>query len=77
MPLGMAMRLWIRAAVRRYSVTINLRLEAWLQENKASIHEQIERGGAQFERGEGFNKEESISRLDAKKAAWRVEQRRA
>lgn len=57
-------------------MTINFRSEAWLQENKASIHEQIEQGFAQFERGEGLSKEESLSQLDAKKAAWRTEQRR-
>ena len=51
--------------------------EAWLQENKAAIHEKIERGFGQFERCEGLNKEESLSELEAKKAAWRTEQHRA
>jgi antitoxin ParD1/3/4 len=44
--------------------------EAWLQENRAAIHEKIEQGFRQFERGEGLTKEESLSELEAKKAAW-------
>jgi hypothetical protein len=51
--------------------------ESWLQKDKAAIHEKIERGFGQFELGEGLNKEESFSELEAKKAAWRTEQHRA
>lgn len=50
--------------------------ETWLQENQGAIHNQIERGFAQFERGEGLTKEDSSSLLEAKKAAWRTNQRR-
>ena len=51
--------------------------EAWLQENGEAIHEKIERGFSQFEHGDGLTPEESLARLEAKKAAWRAEQRRA
>jgi antitoxin ParD1/3/4 len=50
--------------------------EDWLQENKAEIGAKIERGLAQFERGEGLTPDESQARLAARKAAWRAEQRR-
>jgi len=36
----------------------------------------IERGIAQFERGEGLTPEDSMARLESKKTAWRDEQRR-
>lgn len=51
--------------------------EEWLRENREAITEKIERGFAQFERGEGLTPEESLARLEAKKAAWRAENRRA
>jgi antitoxin ParD1/3/4 len=47
--------------------------ESWLQENRADINEKIERGLAQFERGDGLTPEESLAQLDAKKAAWRAD----
>ena len=47
--------------------------ESWLQENRGAINEKIERGLAQFERGEGLTPEESLAQLDAKKAAWRAD----
>ncbi len=50
--------------------------ECWLQQNRAVINEKIERGFAQFERGEGLTSEESLAGLEAKKAAWRAGQRR-
>ncbi len=50
--------------------------EDWIQENRAAINAKIERGFAQFERGEGLTLEESLTRLEAKKAAWRADQRR-
>ncbi|MBI3696970.1 MAG: type II toxin-antitoxin system ParD family antitoxin [Acidobacteria bacterium] len=50
--------------------------EDWLQESREAINEKIERGFAQFERGEGLTPEESLTRLEAKKVAWRAEQRR-
>jgi antitoxin ParD1/3/4 len=50
--------------------------ESWLQENRGAINEKIERGLAQFERGEGLTAEESLTQLEAKKVAWRAEQRR-
>jgi antitoxin ParD1/3/4 len=50
--------------------------ESWLQENRGAINEKIERGLAQFERGEGLTPEESLAQLEAKKAVWRAEQRR-
>lgn len=50
--------------------------ESWLQENKGAINEKIERGLAQFERGEGLTAEESLAQLEAKKVVWRAEHRR-
>ena len=50
--------------------------EGWLQQNRAAINEKIERGFAQFERGEGLTSEESLAQLETKKAAWRAQQRR-
>lgn len=50
--------------------------ESWLQENRGAINEKIERGLAEFERGEGLTPEESLAQLEAKKAVWRAEQRR-
>jgi len=47
--------------------------ESWLQESKGAINEKIERGIAQFERGEGLTPEESLAQLDAKKVAWRAD----
>ena len=35
--------------------------EEWLQENRAVISEKIERGFAQFERGEGLTPEASLA----------------
>jgi antitoxin ParD1/3/4 len=51
--------------------------EDWLQENRQAISEKIERGLDQLERGEGLTPEESLDRLDVKKAEWRANQRRA
>lgn len=51
--------------------------EDWLRENKEAIGEQIERAFAQFERGEGLTPEESLARLETKKAAWRTQRRHA
>ena len=50
--------------------------ESWLQENRGAINGKIARGVAQFERGEGLTPEESLVQLEAKRAAWRAEQRR-
>src|SRR5690349_14059700 len=47
--------------------------ESWLQENKGAINEKIERGLAQFERGEGLTQEDSLAQLEARKAAWRAD----
>jgi putative addiction module CopG family antidote len=49
--------------------------EHWLHQNKASIDEKIERGLAQFERGEGLTNDAARERLEAKKTAWRAERR--
>ena len=51
--------------------------EEWLQANKAAIQEKIERGLTELERGEGLTPEESLAQLEAKKEAWRDQQRRA
>jgi putative addiction module CopG family antidote len=50
--------------------------EEWLQENRADIHDKIERAFGQFERGEGLTAEESVARLEAKKVARRAQHRR-
>jgi len=39
--------------------------ENWLQQNREGINEKIERG-------EGLKPEESLARMEAKKAAWRT-----
>jgi antitoxin ParD1/3/4 len=44
--------------------------EAWLQENKEAINAKIDRGLAQFDRGEGIPGDELRTRLAADKAAW-------
>ncbi len=44
--------------------------EAWLQENKEAINAKIERGLAQFDRGEGTPGDQLRTRLAADKAAW-------
>ena len=43
--------------------------------NRQAIEDKIDRAFDQFERGEGLTAEESLARLEAKKAAWRSEQR--
>jgi len=50
--------------------------EEWVKKNREAVQEKIERAFGQFERGEGLTAEESLARLEAKKAAWRAEQRR-
>lgn len=47
--------------------------EAWLLENKNAIHEKIERGLAQLDRGEGIPGDQLRARLEADKAAWLAE----
>ena len=42
--------------------------EVWLQENKAAIHAEIERGLAKLDRGEGIAGEKLRDRLEADKA---------
>jgi antitoxin ParD1/3/4 len=44
--------------------------EAWLQENKAAIHEKIGQGIAELDRGEGLSSQNARSRLQEQKAAW-------
>lgn len=43
----------------------------WLEQNRASIREKIERGLAQFEHGQGLTAEEARSRSEARKNACR------
>ena len=50
--------------------------EDWIQENRATISAKIERGLAQFERGEGLTAAELQARLEARKTVWRAEQQR-
>lgn len=45
-------------------------------ESREAINEKIERAFAQFERSEGLTPEEPLTRLEAKKVAWRAEQGR-
>ena len=61
--------------VIHYALASQDAAEAWLAENQAAIHEQIERGFAQIERGEGLTAEESLARLEAKQVAWRAARR--
>ena len=44
--------------------------EVWLQENKEAINAKIERGLAQFDRGEGIAGDKLRARLADDKAAW-------
>jgi antitoxin ParD1/3/4 len=46
--------------------------EDWLHENRAAIHDKIERAFGQFERGEGLTPEESLAQLEAKKVCRRA-----
>jgi antitoxin ParD1/3/4 len=50
--------------------------DEWAQQNRQAIQDKIDRAFDQFERGEGLTAEESLARLEAKKAAWRSEQQR-
>jgi len=50
--------------------------DEWVRQNRQAIQGKIDRAFDQFERGEGLTAEESLARLEAKKAAWRSEQRR-
>lgn len=50
--------------------------EAWLELHKQEVSEKIERAIDQADRGEGMSAEQSRAWLEAKKAAWRAEQRR-
>jgi antitoxin ParD1/3/4 len=50
--------------------------DEWIRQNRQAIQGKIDRAFDQFERGEGLTAEESLARLEAKKAAWRSEQRR-
>jgi hypothetical protein len=49
--------------------------DEWLAQNKEVIHEKIERGIAQLDRGEGISGEELRGRLEKRKAAWLAEQK--
>lgn len=49
--------------------------EDWLLENRDEIEQKIDRGLAQFERGEFFSSEESRADIDERKAAWLHEHR--
>jgi len=49
--------------------------EAWLQENKADIHDKIEQGIAELDRGEGLSSQDARARLQEQKAAWLRQQR--
>lgn len=51
--------------------------EAWLLENKDAIHEKIERGLAQLDRGEGVPADDLRARLKADKVAWLAEHPRS
>ena len=51
--------------------------EDWLRENRAAIHDKIERAFSQFERCEGLTPEESLEQLEAKKVRRRAQQHRA
>jgi len=50
--------------------------DEWARQNRQAIQDKIDRAFDQFERCEGLTAEESLARLEAKKAAWRSEQRR-
>jgi len=49
--------------------------EDLLWESKDAIHEEIGRGLAQLDRGEGISGDESRARLQEKKANWLNQQR--
>jgi antitoxin ParD1/3/4 len=51
--------------------------EAWLVANKDAIHEKIERGLAQLDRGEGIPGDQLRARLEADKVAWLAEHPRS
>jgi putative addiction module CopG family antidote len=64
-----------REVIRRALESLDAE-ESWLHANKEAINEKIDRGMAQFERGEGLTAEDSLALLEGRKAAWRAEQRR-
>lgn len=47
-----------------------------VRQNRLAIEDKIDRAFDQFERGEGLTAEESLARLEGKKAVWRSEQQR-
>jgi predicted transcriptional regulator len=50
--------------------------DVWLHEHKEEIAEKIERGFADFERGEFFTPDESRADMKKRKAAWFAERKR-
>ena len=51
--------------------------EDWLQKNRSTIDAKISRGLAQLDSGEGIPGDSARSRLQQRKAAWLVEQKRS
>jgi predicted transcriptional regulator len=49
--------------------------DAWLSDHRHEISDKIERGFAQFERGEFFTDEESRANLEKRKAEWLAKRR--
>jgi putative addiction module CopG family antidote len=47
--------------------------DSWPSLNRETIHEKIERGLAELERGEGLTEAEVKARMEAGKKAWLVE----
>jgi len=47
--------------------------DSWLSLNRETIHEKIDRGLAELERGKGLTEDEVKARMEAGKKAWLVE----
>jgi len=49
--------------------------DLWNFDDKEDLSAKIERGLAQFERGESYTEEESIAEMERRKAAWLAERK--
>ena len=50
--------------------------DEWLREHRQEVADKIDRGLAQFERGEFFSAEASRADMEKRKAAWKPERKR-
>ena len=50
--------------------------DEWFRDHNGLVHEKIERGFEQFDRGEFFSAEESRTEMERRKSEWLADKRR-